>query len=191
MSYYIAKDSFGQLDLCHYGVKGMKWGIRRFQNLDGSLTPEGKARAKAEYKADNKKAFDLGRKATISARAVSTSNKMLNKRPYDEAEKATNKQLKQEHMQDVSEMKKHYDSLAKKYGKEAISDIAYDRKGHLNERVVTGKAIAVALLTSALTVPLALLGSPVGIISVPKDASDLGEDYYLDTLARKRKEKGL
>lgn len=30
--------------LCHYGVKGMKWGIRRYQNKDGSLTPEGKIR---------------------------------------------------------------------------------------------------------------------------------------------------
>lgn len=28
--------------LCHYGVKGMKWGVRRYQNKDGSLTPEGK-----------------------------------------------------------------------------------------------------------------------------------------------------
>lgn len=30
--------------LCHYGIKGMKWGIRRYQNKDGSLTPEGKVR---------------------------------------------------------------------------------------------------------------------------------------------------
>lgn len=28
--------------LCHYGVKGMKWGVRRYQNKDGSLTTEGK-----------------------------------------------------------------------------------------------------------------------------------------------------
>lgn len=28
--------------LCHYGIKGQKWGIRRFQNKDGTLTEEGK-----------------------------------------------------------------------------------------------------------------------------------------------------
>lgn len=30
--------------LAHYGILGMKWGIRRYQNKDGSLTPEGKVR---------------------------------------------------------------------------------------------------------------------------------------------------
>lgn len=31
----------------HYGVKGMKWGVRRYQNADGTLTPEGKFRKAA------------------------------------------------------------------------------------------------------------------------------------------------
>lgn len=31
-------------ELYHHGIKGMHWGIRRFQNPDGSLTPAGKAR---------------------------------------------------------------------------------------------------------------------------------------------------
>ena len=31
-------------ELWHYGMKGQKWGVRRFQNTDGSLTPEGKER---------------------------------------------------------------------------------------------------------------------------------------------------
>lgn len=32
------------LVLSHHGIKGQKWGIRRFQNKDGSLTAEGKKR---------------------------------------------------------------------------------------------------------------------------------------------------
>lgn len=32
--------------LCHHGIKGQKWGVRRFQNEDGTSTEAGKARRK-------------------------------------------------------------------------------------------------------------------------------------------------
>lgn len=32
------------MELYHYGIKGQKWGIRRYQNEDGSLTEEGRRR---------------------------------------------------------------------------------------------------------------------------------------------------
>ena len=34
--------------LAHHGIKGQKWGIRRYQNEDGSLTPEGRERYASE-----------------------------------------------------------------------------------------------------------------------------------------------
>lgn len=34
--------------LYHHGVKGQKWGVRRYQNKDGSLTPAGKKRYKSD-----------------------------------------------------------------------------------------------------------------------------------------------
>lgn len=34
-------------ELYHHGIKGQKWGVRRFQNADGSLTPAGKKKFEA------------------------------------------------------------------------------------------------------------------------------------------------
>lgn len=51
-------------ELIHYGIKGMKWGVRRYQNKDGSLTAAGKKRYDAlTSAADKAKRFsDMARK---------------------------------------------------------------------------------------------------------------------------------
>lgn len=38
----------------HFGIKGMKWGQRRYQNKDGSLTPAGKKRYDYPHQSERK-----------------------------------------------------------------------------------------------------------------------------------------
>jgi hypothetical protein len=69
MEYYLTND-----ELYHHGIQGMKWGIRRYQNEDGTYTEAGKKRrAKTEKeKATADTYIDLyGGKANAS-RAVAT-----------------------------------------------------------------------------------------------------------------------
>lgn len=44
--------------LAHHGIKGQRWGVRRYQNADGTLTEEGKKK----YRKLQKELFDIEQK---------------------------------------------------------------------------------------------------------------------------------
>jgi hypothetical protein len=77
-------------ELRHWGVPGMKWGIRRYQNKDGTLTPAGRKRYNAELAKVRKEEAAVKNRQAVKARmdrldarkkAVAAKNREL-----DEAE---------------------------------------------------------------------------------------------------------
>ena len=71
MIYYVAGVPYSD-DLYHSGVKGMKWGVRRYQNYDRTLTPLGKIHygASKAGKAVGKAAIATGKAVGRAAAAT-------------------------------------------------------------------------------------------------------------------------
>ena len=43
------------MELYHHGIKGQRWGVRRYQNADGSLTAAGQKRYDRDIRENNAK----------------------------------------------------------------------------------------------------------------------------------------
>lgn len=89
MSIYYAAGIPYSSELYHWGIKGQKWGIRRYQNEDGTLTTEGKKRYRvnsvAEYR---KRQLDSGKSISettgnITGKAADVLRKRKNKDAYN------------------------------------------------------------------------------------------------------------
>lgn len=132
----------------HYGVRGMKWGVRRYQNADGTLTSAGRKKARKEYRSDNKTAYELGKEATVwghsTAKSMRRTVKLENKldKQFDrdpegtsrrtkniankwKASAKTTAQLAQLYADSRHKAEQHCKSLIDKYGEEAVSSIKY------------------------------------------------------------------
>lgn len=62
-----------EYELVHWGIKGMRWGVRRYQNADGSLTSAGQRRLQRKEQRWAKKNSDK-----ITAKAKKQSQRELN-----------------------------------------------------------------------------------------------------------------
>lgn len=76
-----------QSTLQHHGILGMKWGVRRYQNYDGSLTSAGKARksssSSAEVSSDHAKAHSSKSASSMSDKELrETINRLQMEQQY-------------------------------------------------------------------------------------------------------------
>lgn len=82
-------------ELYHYGIRGMRWGVRRFQNKDGSLTSAGRKRQKSkgeEVHEDYKKAHSKKSVKSMSdAELKSVNNRLQMERQYATMTKKTSR----------------------------------------------------------------------------------------------------
>lgn len=81
--------------LSHHGIRGQKWGVRRYQNEDGSLTSAGKKRYDVNNASDRKK---LSKQySDYSKKAQANINKKANRMyvdAYNETADMYNERLK-------------------------------------------------------------------------------------------------
>lgn len=120
--------------LMHHGIKGQKWGVRRFQNEDGSLTPAGRARynareSKAKYKQARKeysKAYDKAYRSSKSLAVLTRAGRAQRDadiaNTYDKAKAV--QRAKEEYKSAKKEAKKltRAENIAK--GKEVVSKVS-------------------------------------------------------------------
>ena len=79
-------------ELIHWGIKGQKWGIRRYQNKDGSLTPEGRSRRSKNVHDDYRKAHDSKSVKSMSdAELRNRNNRLQMERQYQSFTKKKNR----------------------------------------------------------------------------------------------------
>lgn len=143
-------------ELMHHGTKGMHWGIRRYQNKDGSLTPAGEKRyasQKARYEAEKAKYTEKRRTLAnkMETKAKKNEIKDLKKEAAEEkqkykSEKKSVKDMSNEELQAAInriQLERRYSELTAKQtsrGKKFVMDVLE----------ASGKSVAKDLTTYAM-----------------------------------------
>lgn len=179
----------------HYGVMGMKWGVRKAKAAAAGMSVRD---YKKQIKADNKEAFEIGKRATIADyttdralykqfKAQKKYNKRTTKKNQDRLKRANLvfKGAKENTIAERKNIANHHKKLIEKYGKEYVSNIKTNKIGMIDENVNSSKTKAIIagvnfLTNFAANFTLTAMGSPVRVIGVaePKSKYQYAREEY-------------
>ena len=164
-------DFFQYSELYHHGIKGMHWGVRRYQNPDGTLTALGKAHA-AKEKVLDAVGDTLGKESKGLNKATNTSGRL--RKAYFDMQRAGVKYKKDKYKYSndaekrrfqknlVAKSKRYTEAYIKEHGKEPMS---YLQSVNAQKGAAVG-ALAATLLPVVgvwMTVPAGyIVGSKIG-----------------------------
>lgn len=107
----------------HHGIKGQKWGVRRFQNTDGSLTTAGKQRA-----SEAKKRTDSKNRGTLTNAQLKAKIERLQ----------MEKQLRELTNQEVNSGKVYTQKILKDVGSRVLTTVATGAILYAGKAAVSG-----------------------------------------------------
>jgi hypothetical protein len=145
-------------ELYHYGIKGQKWGRRRYQNEDGSLTSAGKQRYGASEDAlrATKKLVDGGKDLNRAGKELANERSRKNQKKADkELEVAVRDQARKMTDQELREavnrlnMEENYTRMMQ--NRERI-DLGESKASKFMDRSMA----ALTLTSTALSIALAI-----------------------------------
>lgn len=172
--------------LYHHGIKGMKWGVRRYQNKDGALTPAGKRRV------SNKEIREYEKSVRKEIEAGSSKERMAIRAEREKADKEYQEYAKKhgllEEDQDPTAYWDDYEKRFDVYDKAlSIHDKVNDREYELDmtqSKRVTDRMIErfgqermdkfersertkALVAVGMIAIPLAAMSLPVAAVAVP------------------------
>lgn len=114
----------GDLVLFHYGIKGMRWGIRRYQNKDGTLTAAGKKRAaKLRNELDSLEGKKKDDEGGSSKSATSSKPKSVKEMSDNELRDYVNRLRNERDALDLNRQISSMTAQQKSAGEKIVSDV--------------------------------------------------------------------